>query len=132
MVKKKPAGDDVALYLFHQGNNMKAYEYMGAHRVADDLFSFRVWAPHATAVSVIGDFNGWDESKGTMTKINDAGMWECYLEGVKQYDCYKFLVTAPSGKKTAKCDPYAFHSQTRPETASKIYELGSYKWKDSK
>ena len=132
MVKKKPSGDDVALYLFHQGNNMKAYEYMGAHRVEDDLFSFRVWAPHAIAVSVIGDFNGWDEAKGAMTRINDAGMWECYLEGVKQYDCYKFLVTAPSGKKTAKCDPYAFHSQTRPETASKIYELGSYKWKDSK
>ena len=132
MTEKKPKGDDVALYLFHQGNNMKAYEYMGAHRVTDKLFSFRVWAPHAAAVSVIGDFNGWDESKGAMTKINDAGMWECYLEGVKQYDCYKFLVTAPSGKKTAKCDPYAFHSQTRPETASKIYELGSYKWKDSK
>ena len=132
MTEKKPKGDDVALYLFHQGNNMNAYEYMGAHRVTDKLFSFRVWAPHAAAVSVIGDFNGWDESKGAMTKINDAGMWECYLEGVKQYDCYKFLVTAPSGKKTAKCDPYAFHSQTRPETASKIYELGSYKWKDSK
>lgn len=132
MTEKKPKGDDVALYLFHQGNNMKAYEYMGAHRVDKDLFSFRVWAPHAKAVSVIGDFNGWDEAKGVMTKINDAGMWECYLEGVKQYDCYKFLVTAPSGEKTAKCDPYAFHSQTRPETASKIYELGSYKWKDGK
>ena len=132
MAEKKPKGDEVALYLFHQGNNMKAYEYMGAHRVDSKLFSFRVWAPHAKAVSVIGDFNGWDESKGVMTKINDAGMWECYLEGVKQFDCYKFLVTAPSGKKTAKCDPYAFHSQTRPETASKIYELGSYKWKDGK
>ncbi len=134
MADKKILGDDVALYLFHQGNNMKAYEYMGAHKVEgeDDLFSFRVWAPHAKSVSVIGDFNAWDEARGEMTKINDAGMWECFLSGVKVYDNYKFLVTAPDGKKTAKADPYAFHSETRPQTASKYYELSGYKWKDSK
>ncbi len=134
MADKKILGDDVALYLFHQGNNMKAYEYMGAHKVEgeDDLFSFRVWAPHAKSVSVIGDFNAWNEADGEMTKINDAGMWECYLTGVKLYDNYKFLVTAADGKKTAKADPYAFHSETRPQTASKYYELAGYKWKDSK
>ncbi len=134
MAEKKDYGDGVALYLFHQGNNMKAYEYMGAHKVKgeEDLYSFRVWAPHAKAVSVVGDFNGWDETKGVMQKINDAGMWECYISGVKQYDNYKFLVTAQSGNKTAKSDPYAFHSQTRPETASKIYELSGYKWGDKK
>ncbi len=131
MTKKK--GDDVALYLFHQGNNMRAWEYMGAHRVKgeDDLFVMRVWAPHATDISVIGDFNSWDENANKMEKINDAGMWECYLKGLKQFDCYKFLVTSKSGKKTAKCDPYAFHSETRPSTASKFYELGGYNWKDS-
>ncbi|MBQ7295025.1 MAG: 1,4-alpha-glucan branching protein GlgB [Clostridia bacterium] len=134
MADKKILGDDVALYLFHQGNNMRAYEYMGAHKVAgeDDLFSFRVWAPHAKSVSVIGDFNSWDEAKGEMSLINDAGMWECYISGVKVYDNYKFLVTAQDGKKTAKADPYAFHSETRPQTASKYYELSGYKWKDSK
>ncbi len=134
MADKKILGDDVALYLFHQGNNIKAYEYMGAHKVDSqkDLFSFRVWAPHAKAISVIGDFNHWDEGRGEMTLINDAGMWECYLPGVKVYDNYKFLVTAADGKKTAKADPYAFHSETRPRTASKYYELSGYKWKDSK
>ncbi len=134
MADKKILGDDVALYLFHQGNNIKAYEYMGAHKVQgqDNLFSFRVWAPHAKSVSVIGDFNEWDEARGEMTLINDAGMWECYIPGVKVYDNYKFLVTAADGKKTAKADPYAFHSETRPQTASKYYELSGYKWKDSK
>lgn len=134
MTAKKLLGDDVALYLFHQGNNMKAYEYMGCHKVKGekDLFSFRVWAPHAKAVSVIGSFNRWDENAGVMQKINDAGMWECYLKGIKVYDSYKFLVTAADGKKTAKADPYAFHSETRPGTASKYFELDGYRWGDSK
>ncbi len=133
MSAKKSKGDDVALYLFHQGNNMKAYEYMGAHKVPGekDLFSFRVWAPHAKSVSVVGDFNGWNDTANEMSLINDAGMWECYIEGVKQYDKYKFMVTAQSGKKTAKADPYAFHSETRPDTASKYYDLSGYMWKDS-
>ena len=134
MAKNKVSGDDVALYLFHQGTNMKAYEYMGAHKVKgeDDLYSFRVWAPHAEKVSVIGDFNSWDENKGVMNPVNNAGMWECYLSGVKEFDNYKYLVTAKDGKQTAKADPYAFHSETRPGTASKIYDLSAYKWKDGK
>ncbi|MDD6011486.1 MAG: 1,4-alpha-glucan branching protein GlgB [Oscillospiraceae bacterium] len=134
MAKNKQHGDDVALYLFHQGNNMKAYEYMGAHFVPgeEDTVSFRVWAPHAKAVSVIGDFNSWQENANEMTKINDAGMWECFIRGVKQYDKYKFLVTAANGKQTAKADPYAFHAETRPGTASKFYELKGYEWGDQK
>ncbi|MBR2417120.1 MAG: 1,4-alpha-glucan branching protein GlgB [Clostridia bacterium] len=132
MTKKR--GDNVALYLYHQGNNMRAYEYMGVHRVEGekDLFSVRVWAPHAAAVSIIGDFNGWDENADRLQKINDAGMWETYISGVKVYDNYKFLVTSQKGKKTAKCDPYAFHAETRPDTASKYYELNGYKWGDAK
>ncbi len=134
MAEKVKRGDDVALYLFHQGNNMKAYEYMGAHKVPDEknLWSFRVWAPHAKAISVIGDFNDWDEYRNPMEKINDAGMWECYIADVKEFDKYKFSVTAQDGKKTAKSDPYAFHSETRPGTASKIYDLSGYKWGDGK
>ncbi len=134
MAERIKRGDDVALYLFHQGNNMKAYEYMGAHKVSDEknLWSFRVWAPHAKTISVIGDFNDWDEYRNPMEKINDAGMWECYIADVKEFDKYKFSVTAQDGKKTAKSDPYAFHSETRPGTASKIYDLSGYKWGDGK
>lgn len=134
MAEKKTNGDDVALYLFHQGNNMKAYEYMGCHKVKGEknLFSFRVWAPHAKSVSVIGQFNNWNENDGIMTKINDAGMWECYISDIKQYDTYKFLVTAADGTRTAKSDPYAFHSETRPATASKFFELDGYRWGDAK
>ena len=83
MITKKPAGDDVALYLFHQGNNMKAYEYMGAQKVQGDLYSFRVWAPHAVSVSVIGDFNSWDENANIMEKIK-SNIISCRLF------CYHF------------------------------------------
>ena len=85
--------EQVPVYLFHQGNNARAYEYMGAHKVPDEknLWSFRVWAPHAKAISVVGDFNCWDEYKNPMEKINDAGMWECYIADVKEFDKYKFL-----------------------------------------
>ena len=121
----KKYGDNVALYLFHQGNNMRAYEYMGVHKVKGekDLFSVRVWAPHASAVSIIGDFNGWNENATRLQKINDAGMWEAYFSGIKVYDNYKLLVTDAKGKKTAKSDPYAFHTETRPQNASKYHEL---------
>ena len=132
MAKKKE--DNLALYLFHQGTNMRAYEYMGVHRVPgeSDLFSARVWAPHALAVSIIGEFNGWDENATRLHKINDEGMWECYFSGINIYDNYKFAVTSLNGKTVAKCDPYAFHSETRPANASKYYELDGYKWGDSK
>ncbi len=134
MKDKKSLGDDVALYLFHQGNNMKAYEYMGCHKVKGEknLFSFRVWAPHAKSVSVIGSFNGWNEDSDVMQKINDAGTWECYLSDIKPFDTYKYLITTADGTKLAKADPYAFHSETRPGTASKYYELDGYKWSDEK
>ncbi len=133
MKAKKPENNDVALYLFHRGENMKAYEYLGAHRIGDsDDFVFRVWAPHAQSVSVIGDFNGWDDNAAVMEKINDAGVWQTVISGVKQYDAYKFSVLGCDGKRVAKADPYAFHTETRPANASKIYDLAGYDWRDGK
>ncbi len=133
MKVKKPENNDVALYLFHRGENMKAYEYLGAHKTGDgDDYTFRVWAPHAQSVSVIGDFNGWDENANLMEKVNEAGVWQTVINGVKQYDAYKFSVLGCDGKRVAKADPYAFHSETRPANASKIYDLAGYNWKDGK
>ena len=131
-MKENLKRDDVALYLFHQGNSIKAYDYLGAHRLENSNVVFRVWAPNAKKVSVIGDFNSWENDKDNLYKINEAGVWEGEVENVHVFDNYKFHITTRSGKITDKCDPYAFHSETRPKNASKFYELGAYKWKDSK
>ena len=123
--------NDFPIYIFHLGRNYKAQEFFGAHEVTDTEYVFRVWAPHAKSVSVVGDFNNWDENASVMTKLNDAGCWEVYCQNIKNYDAYKFLITDSKGEKHFKADPYAIHSETRPGTASKIFK-GSYKWRDSK
>ena len=129
---EKRETDSLALYLFHQGNNMKAYDYLGSHRKDKDTVIFRVWAPNAVKVSVEGDFNSWNREADYLTKINDAGVWQGEVRNVKVYDNYKFAVTTQNGETLEKCDPYAFHSETRPQNASKYYELDKYEWKDEK
>ena len=132
-VKNKEKKGDLPLYLFHQGTNYNAYEYLGAHlesRGGKNGVIFRVWAPRADKVSVVGDFNLWDYDACVMQKISDGGVYECFVENLKQFDSYKFAVTR--GKKTVlKADPYAFHTETAPANASKIYDVDGYKWKDS-
>ena len=128
---KKFNYDDFPVFVFHQGRNYKAQEFFGAHRADGDTFVFRVWAPHAKSVSVVGDFNNWETDASPMEKLNDEGVWECFCDNVKVFDCYKFLITAESGRRLYKADPYAVHAETRPGTASKIYE-STYKWNDSK
>ena len=87
MEKKKGQNtyNDFPLYVFHQGRNFKAQEFLGAHKVSEGKYVFRVWAPHANAVFVVGDFNGWDENACPMYRISDGGVWECYAEGVENY-----------------------------------------------
>ncbi|MBQ8182317.1 MAG: 1,4-alpha-glucan branching protein GlgB [Clostridia bacterium] len=131
-VKKKieeTNSSDFPLFVFHQGRNFKAQEFLGAHRVEKDRFVFRVWAPHAVAVYVVGDFNNWNEEYSPMYKLNDAGVWECYVDGVSNFDAYKFLIYSADSAKHYKADPYAFHAETRPGTASKIF-CSDYKWRD--
>ncbi len=122
--------NDFPLYVFHQGRNFKAQEFLGAHKVEEKKYVFRVWAPHASAVYLVGDFNGWDENTTPMKKLNDGGVWECYQDGVENFNSYKFLIYGSDGFKHYKADPYAIHAETRPGTASKIFE-SSYKWRDS-
>ena len=126
--------NDLAGYLFHQGTNFNTYEYLGAHFLTVDGKKgvvFRVWAPNAKAVSVVGDFNGWDKTKNAMQKITEKGVWEVFVENVKEFDNYKYLITTKRGKELYKADPYAFFAQNPPETASKIYNLDGYSWEDS-
>ena len=119
-------------YLFHEGTNSHSYEFMGVHFERVDGQSgavFRVWAPNAKKVSVIGDFNGWDREESPMFKIS-KGVWECFVPSVKQYDCYKFSMYTQRGTWIDKSDPFAFHSETRPFNASKVYDVTGYEWGD--
>jgi len=123
--------NDIAPYLFHQGTNYRAYEYFGAHRVADHIL-FRVWAPNAWEVSVCGDFNDWKPGVHTMSRITDAGIWELSLpsELVTDGQNYKYHIRNGT-KEVLKADPYGVRMQTPPETASVIYEIDDYAWRDN-
>lgn len=125
--------NNLASFLFHQGTNYKTYDFLGAHFTRENGQNgvvFRVWAPNAASVSVIGDFNGWDKTKNVMSLIDNDGVWEEFIAGVKEFDAYKYAVTSKRGKTVNKADPYAFHAETPPNTASKVYELSDYRWQD--
>lgn len=121
---------NLPLFLFHQGTNAKAYQYLGSHRTENGGAVFRTWAPHALSVSVIGDFNGWDRNASPMKKISDGGVWECVVEKVKEFDIYKFSIEAGDHTIIQKIDPYAFHFETRPAMASRFCTIDDYKWSD--
>ncbi|MDD2955708.1 MAG: 1,4-alpha-glucan branching protein GlgB [Oscillospiraceae bacterium] len=133
-MENKKTKDEIGLELFHRGMNFKAYEFLGAHAAAGGRGSktvFRTWAPHARAVSVVGDFNGWIPGKNPMEKLSDAGVWECHIPGIQQFDTYKFAIETEGGDVIMKADPYAFHAETRPGTASKVYSLRCHDWQDA-
>ena len=122
--------DSMAVYLFHQGSNYKCYEYFGCHK-AEGGHVFRTWAPNARAVYITGEFCGWDPRRWPMEKISDGGIWEVTIPGLKQYDLYKIVVESPDGELLYHADPYASHNETRPGTASKVYDLPDYQWGDA-
>ena len=115
---------EMPVYLFHQGTNAHAWELLGAHRQLNGKTSFCTWAPHAAAVSVVGDFNGWDAEAHPMTRLNDQGLWGVTVEETHDYDCYKYRIITGDGRTLYKADPISYHTQTPPENASKVYRLG--------
>ena len=131
---KKHSENDVPLYLFHEGSNSNAYEYFGSHRKNKNTVVFRVWAPDAKNVSVTGDFNDWSETENPMKQLkNSGGVWEAEIKNIKPYDMYKYCITAADGRTLMKCDPYGFHMETRPGTATKYFEIDDcYEWHDEK
>lgn len=108
----------------------RAYDVLGCHR-EDDGYCFRVWAPHARAVSLVGDFNGWNSTALPMTRVTESGVWECRTVQVREFDAYKYYVVGADGVGVMKSDPYAYHFETRPRTASRVYTLPSYAWRDA-
>ena len=116
-------------YLFHEGKNFRTYEFLGSFLDGDQC-TFRVWAPQAQAVFVSGDFCGWEPTVHELTRINNEGIFEGIVSNVRPYDSYKYVIKASDGRMLWKADPYARHAQTRPESASKVYEDQNYLWKD--
>ena len=127
---------DFPLHLFHHGENFKTYELMGAHPAISNKkrgYVFRVWAPHAKSVSIVGDFNGWDNTAHYMNKLVDNETFELFIPNLKQFNSYKYCITTFDGQTLYKADPYAFHSETpsaESANASKLYDLSGYKWSD--
>ena len=117
---------------FHQGNNYRAFDYFGAHFNSEkDGVVFRTWAKNAESVSIVGDFNGWDADKNPMKRVDNGGIYELFIKGLKQFDKYMFAVTY--NKKTVlKADPYAFYSEKPSKKASLIYDLDGFTWTDDK
>ncbi len=124
---------DLPVFLFHQGTNYHAYDFLGSHFTMEngqEGVVFRTWAPRAEKISVVGDFNNWDVNANEMKRISDGGVFETFICGLKQYDNYKYAVFS-NGTTVLKADPYAFHSENKG-TASKIYNLDGYEWNDAK
>ncbi len=123
--------DDINIFLdeFSKGLSSKAYEFMGCHKVKNG-FVFRVWAPNALEISLVGSFNGWDTNACHMHSIG-YGVWEATVENADIFDEYKYCIKKQNGEYVYKSDPYAFHCCTRPENSSKVYDLGGFKWSDS-
>ncbi len=122
------------LYVFHHGENYKAYEFMGSHKVVREGvegYVFRVWVPRAKAVSVVGDFNGWDDTANYMDRLIDGETFETFIPLLKEYDVYKYCIETNDGRKLLKADPYAFHAETPSATGSKLYDLDGYQWQDA-
>jgi len=120
--------DDI--YLFNTGQARKAYLTFGCHAVESDKHRFCVWAPNALKVSVVGDFNGWDDSKNVMQRM-EGGVYVAFVDGLKDGDNYKYCILDRDHKKRFKADPFAFHAEVRPATASKVWDIGGYEWRDA-
>ena len=122
------------LYLFHQGTNYHAYEMLGAHFVESDGkkgVRFAVWAPHAKSISVVGDFNKWDTCVNPMTRGRDGEIWEVFVPGIEEGAIYKYAIEPQwGGPRIMKADPYGFYAEKKPNTASRVYDLSKYEWKD--
>ena len=105
-----------------------SYDLFGSFLKGDTAL-FRVWAPNAKAVSVVGDFNGWNNESNPMLALGD-GVWETKIKGLKNFDSYKYAVTRIDGSIVLKSDPYARHFETAPANASKLYKADGYRWND--
>ena len=126
MAKQKEAD------LFHAGTLTDGWKWFGAHpeeRRGRKGWVFRVWAPHAKAVSVVGDFNNWNQKANKLSR--KGAIWEGFIADLPAYTTYKYCITGADGEIRMKADPYGFHTETRPGTASKLYDISGFRWSDA-
>ncbi len=122
-------------YLFGEGRHYKIYEKLGAHPVTyrDQAgYHFAVWAPHAAAVHLVGDFNGWNTEATPMELLADSGIYEVFVPGLQPGQLYKYAITTKSGEILYKADPYGYSAEYRPGTASKTADISGFSWGDDK
>lgn len=127
--------NETDVYLFHEGNNNNLYKFLGSHIYMDDIGTytrFLVWAPNAKNVNLVGDFNNWNDYSLPLRKLQDGEIWEICIRNVKIFDSYKYRIVTQDSEVLYKADPFAFHSELRPKTASKVYDIEGYKWNDQK
>lgn len=127
--------NETDVYLFHEGNNNNLYKFLGSHIYTDDIGTytrFLVWAPNAKNVNLVGDFNNWNDYSLPLRKLQDGEIWEICIRNVKIFDSYKYRIVTQDSEVLYKADPFAFHSELRPKTASKVYDIEGYKWNDKK
>ena len=121
------------LRLFSDGDAVRAYDFLGAHFINLDGRNgviFRVWAPNAVTVSIVGDFNNWNQQANYMYKIG-GGVWELFIDNLSEFAVYKFCIETVDHTKVLKSDPFAFHCQTRPDNSSMVFNTNQYVWHDS-
>ena len=119
-------------YLFHRGEFRQAYEYFGAHPTRSSTI-FRIWAPSAKSVAVVGDFNDWRaREEDYCHKLTNEGIWEVEIKKIKKGNLYKYQIETSWGEKILKSDPYAFYSELRPQTASIVNGKPKFRWADKR
>lgn len=124
---------DLEIYLFHEGSLYKSYELFGAHVIKqNDVVGTRfcVWAPHARQVRLVGSFNDWNGTNFNLVKVSNQGVWTIFIPENLEGHLYKYEITTSDGNVVLKADPYAFHSELRPRTASIVYDIKGYQWND--
>lgn len=124
--------DDI--YLFNEGNHFRLYEKLGAHPMTHNQrqgVNFAVWAPNAERVSVMGNFNNWDRDSHRLHPLQNSGIWEGFIPGLKSGEVYKYHIRSRHNQyQVDKTDPFAFHTELSPQTASVVWDIG-YEWNDS-
>ena len=123
---------ELDIYLFKEGTHTRLYEKFGAHpmeRKGQKGYYFALWAPHAKAVSVVGDWNGYDPHANPLKK-GEAGIWEGFIPNLVKGQTYKYHIITPYDTTLLKADPYAFYAENPPKSASRLWDLGGYAWRD--
>lgn len=130
-----PVISDFDLYLFGQGTHLNIYEKLGAHIMTHNGVRgvhFAVWAPNAQRVSVIGNFNRWDDRLHPMRSVQNSGVWELFIPGLAEYEVYKYSIRSRVNNYLVdKSDPYGFAFEMRPRTAAVVADLEKYPWGDA-